>query len=94
MPIYIMLTNLTDEGANTIKRNPARIKEVNKDVEALGAKVLAQYAILGPYDFINILEAPDNQTIARVSVKLASRGTLRIQTMPAIPINDFIQAVK
>ncbi len=94
MPIYIMLTKLTDEGANTIKRNPARIKEVNKDVEALGAKVLAQYAVLGPYDFINILEAPDNQTIARVSVKLASRGTLRIQTMPAIPINEFIQAVR
>jgi uncharacterized protein with GYD domain len=94
MPIYIMLTNLTDAGADTIKRNPARIKEVNKDVEALGAKVLAQYAVLGPYDFINILEAPDNETIAQVSVKLASRGTVRIKTLPAIPVDDFIRAIK
>lgn len=94
MPIFVMLTKLTDQGANTINRDPHRIKEVNKDVESLGAKVLAQYALIGEYDFLNILECPDTDTIIRISLKLASRGTLRIQTMAALPIADFVQAVK
>ncbi|MDY6796271.1 MAG: GYD domain-containing protein [Actinomycetota bacterium] len=93
MPIYVMMTKLTDQGANTVNRDPGRIKEVNSDVESLGARVLAQYALLGDYDFLNILEAPDNETIARVSLQLASRGTLRIQTMAAIPVDDFIKSV-
>ncbi|OFW59225.1 MAG: GYD domain superfamily [Candidatus Solincola sediminis] len=94
MPVFVMLTKLTDQGANTINRDPHRIKEVNKDVESLGAKVLAQYALMGEYDFLNILEAADADTVVRVSLKLASRGTLRIQTMAALPIDDFIQAVR
>jgi uncharacterized protein with GYD domain len=94
MPYYIMLTSLTDEGAKTIKNNPARIKEVNAEVEAMGVKVLAQYAVLGPYDFVNILEAPDNEAVTRVSVELSSRGTMRAMTLAAIPIDDFISKVK
>ena len=90
MAKYILLSNLTDEGAKTIKRNPGRIKEVNKELEDLGVKVLSQYAVLGPYDFINIVEGPDNQTMARVSAELASRGSIKILTMTAIPIDDFI----
>jgi len=90
MPTYIMLSTLTDEGAKTIKSNPARIKEVNKEMEALGVTVKAQYAVLGPYDFVNIVEAPDNETVARVSAELASRGSVKIQTLAAIPIDDFI----
>jgi uncharacterized protein with GYD domain len=94
MPYYIMLTSLTDEGAKTIKNNPARIKEVNAEVESMGVKVLAQYAVLGPYDFVNILEAPDNEAVTRVSVELSSRGTMRAMTLAAIPIDDFISKVK
>ena len=94
MPYYIMLSSLTDEGAKTIKNNPARIKEVNAEVEAMGVKVLAQYAVLGPYDFVNILEAPDNETVTRVSVELSSRGTMRAMTLAATPIDDFISKVK
>jgi len=94
MATYIMLSTLTDEGAKTIKSNPERIKEVNKEIEALGVKVLAQYAVLGPYDFVNIVEAPDNETVARVSVELASRGSVKIQTLAAIPIDDFIARIK
>ena len=94
MPHYIMLSNLTDEGAKTIKNNPARIKEVNAEVESMGVKVLAQYAVLGPYDFVNILEAPDNEAVTRVSVELSSRGTMRAMTLAAIPIDDFISKVK
>ena len=60
MAKFLMLTSLTDEGRKTITENPGRIKEVNKEVEAMGAKILAQYALLGPYDFVNILEAPSN----------------------------------
>lgn len=90
MATYILLSNLTDEGATTIKRHPGRIKEVNKELEALGVKVMVQYAVLGPYDFVNIVEAPNNETIARVSAELASRGSIKIMTMAAIPIDDFI----
>lgn len=90
MPTYIMLSNLTDEGAKTIKKNPGRIKEVNAELEKLGVRVVAQYATLGPYDFVNVVEAPDNQTVARVSAELASRGSVKITTLPAIEIDDFI----
>jgi uncharacterized protein with GYD domain len=94
MATYIMLSSLTDEGAKTIKNNPARIKEVNKEIEALGVKVIAQYAVLGPYDFVNIVEAPDNETVARVSAELASRGSVKLTTMAAIPIDTFIARLK
>jgi len=94
MPVYVLLSNLTSEGRKTVKDRPERIKEVNKEIEGMGARVLQQYAVLGPYDFVNILEAPDNETVARVSVNLSSRGTIKILSMPTIPINDFIAAVK
>jgi uncharacterized protein with GYD domain len=94
MGTYILLSNLTDEGAKTIKRNPGRIQEVNRELEALGVKVVAQYAVLGPYDFLNIVEAPDNETIARVSAELASRGSIRVMTMTAIPIEAFIASFR
>lgn len=90
MPIYVMLSSLTDDGMETLHEHPERIKEVNAEVERLGVKVLHQWAVLGPYDFVNIVEAPDNETIARVSVELGARGTVKLMTMPAIPIDDFI----
>ena len=93
MATYILLTTLTDEGLKTLKERPGRIQEVNKEIEALGAKVVGQYAVLGPYDFVNIVEAPDNATIAKVSVELGARGTVRIMTMAAIPIAEFARKV-
>ncbi len=90
MATYIMLSTLTDEGAKTIKERPGRIKEVNREIEALGVKVKAQYAVLGLYDFVNIVEAPDNETVARVSIELGSRGSVKIQTLATIPIDEFI----
>ena len=89
-----MLTNLTDEGRKTVKENPERIKEVNREVEAMGVKVLAQYATIGPYDFVNILEGPNNETMARVAVELGARGTLQTLTMAAIGLDDFIRTLK
>ena len=94
MPIYVMLTTLTDEGRKTIKQNPERIREVNKEVEAMGAKILAQYALLGPYDFCNILEAPGNVTISKVAIELGSRGTLQTMSMAAMGLDDFISSIK
>lgn len=94
MPTYILLSTLTDEGWKTIKDKPERIKEVNRELENYGIKVLYQYAILGPYDFVNVVEAPDNKTIAKISIELGSRGTIQIKSMPAIPIDEFITAVK
>jgi uncharacterized protein with GYD domain len=94
MATYIMLSTLTDDGRKTLKSNPARIKEVNKEIETMGAKVVAQYAVLGPYDFVNVVEAPDNNAIARISVELGSRGTVQFLTMPALPIDEFIRSLK
>jgi len=90
MAIYVMLTTLTDEGRKTIKQNPQRIREVNKEVEAMGVKILAQYSLLGPYDFVNILEAPDNITVSKVAIELGSRGTLQTMTMAAMTLDEFI----
>jgi uncharacterized protein with GYD domain len=90
MPTYILLSTLTPEGIQTIKNNPSRIREVNKEVEALGASVKAQWAVLGRFDFVNIVEAPDESTMARVSMELGSRGTARYESLIAIPIDDFI----
>jgi uncharacterized protein with GYD domain len=89
-----MLTRLTDKGAETIKDNPARIEAVDKEVEAFGVKVVAQYAVLGPYDFVTIIEAPDNITVARLSADLAARGSIRIQTLPAMPVREFVARFK
>lgn len=89
MAIYVMLTSLTDEGRKTVKENPKRLQEVNKEVEAMGVKILAQYALLGPYDFLNILEAPDNKAISRVAIELGSRGTLQTMTMAAMSIDEL-----
>jgi uncharacterized protein with GYD domain len=93
MSTYIFLSSLTDEGAKTIKNNPARIKEVNAELEKLGVHVTAQYATLGSYDFVNVVEAPDNMTVARVSAELASRGSIKITTLAAIPIDEFIRSL-
>jgi len=94
MALYIMMSNLTDEGRKTVKANPQRIKEVNKEVEAMGIKILAQYVVLGQYDFINVLQAPDNETMAKLALELGSRGTLQTSTLAALTLDDFIKTVK
>lgn len=94
MPTYVMLSSLTDEGTKTLTGKPERIREVNKEIEKLGVKVTVQYAVLGPYDFVNIVEAPDNETIARVSAELGARGSVKLVTLPAVPIDVFIQSLK
>jgi uncharacterized protein with GYD domain len=93
MPIFIMLTTLTAEGVQTVKNNPSRIKEVNRELEQIGAKVLAQWATLGRFDFINVVEAPDEKTMAKVSLELGSRGTAHYESLAAIPIDQFIDSV-
>ena len=93
MPTYIMLTTLTPEGVQTVKNNPQRIREVSKEIEQLGATVTAQWATLGHFDFVNVVEAPDEKTIAKVSLELGSRGTAKYETLTAIPIDEFIGAL-
>jgi len=94
MATYILLSTLTDEGRKTIKGRPERIQEVNKELEAMGAKVVDQYAVLGQFDFISVVEAVDNETIARISVELGARGTVQITTLPAIPVASFVERLK
>jgi uncharacterized protein with GYD domain len=89
MPTYVMLTNLTADGVRTLKNNPGRVAEVNREVEQIGAKVLSQYATLGQYDFITVVEAPDEKTMAKVSVELGSRGTMTSQTLAAMSADEL-----
>ena len=93
MATYVLLSTLTAEGRETIKNKPERILEVNKEIETFGAKVLHQYAVLGPYDFVNIVEAPDNETILRISLELGSRGTVNIISMPATQTDNLISTI-
>ncbi len=90
MPTYILLTTLNAEGVQTIRNNPERIHEVTREVEALGAKVVGQWATMGRYDFINVIDAPDEATMLRISVELGSRGTGRYETLPAVPVDQFV----
>ena len=92
MPVYVMLSSLAKKGAKTVKEHPERMAEVNKEMETMGVKVLSEYAVLGQYDFVTAVEAPDNATIARVSLEMASRGTIKIQTLPAMAINELTPA--
>ena len=93
MPTYVMLAQLSADGVQTVKNNPHRIKEVNKEVESLGATVKAQWATIGQYDFVSVVEVPDEKTMARVSLELGGRGTARYESMTAIPIDDFIASL-
>ncbi|MDI9644771.1 MAG: GYD domain-containing protein [Candidatus Verstraetearchaeota archaeon] len=94
MPYYVLLSKLTAEGRKTVKENPERIKEVNREVEALGAKILYQFATLGPYDFVNIIEAPSNEVIYKASAEFGSRGTVKILSMPAVTVDMFIENMR
>ncbi len=93
MPVFILLSTLSQQGAQTLKSNPERLRQVNQDVEELGAKVLHQWATLGEFDFVNIVEAPDLETVAKVSVALGARGSTRIQALPAPEIQDFLRTL-
>ncbi len=94
MATYVVLSNLTDQGRKTLKDHPKRILEVNKELEKMGVKVLQQFAVLGPYDFVNIVEAKDNETIMKMSMELGSRGSLQLLTMAAIPTAEVIKKLK
>ena len=94
MAKYILLSTLTNEGLTTVKKNPHRIKEVNSEVEEYGVKVLEQYATLGPFDFVTLVEAQDNDAVFKMSVDLGSRGTVKILSMPSMTIDEFIETIK
>ena len=93
VPLFILLSTLSQQGVQTLKSNPERLRQVNRDVEELGAKVLHQWATLGEFDFVNVVEAPDVETIAKVSVALGARGSTRIETLPALEIEHFLQTL-
>ena len=94
MATYVMLSRLTDQGARTVKEHPAHILEVNDELAAMGVTVLQQYATLGRVDFVNIVEAADTETVTRASLELGARGSIRIETLPAIPVADLIAMLK
>jgi uncharacterized protein with GYD domain len=89
-----MLSTLGPGGWATVREKPERIHEVTREVESLGLKVIAQYALMGQWDFLNIIEAPDEATMAKAAVMLAARGTMRTQTLQALPIEDLVQALE
>jgi uncharacterized protein with GYD domain len=93
MPVFVMLSTLGPQGSATLRENPERLRQVNADVESMGVKILTQYALLGQWDFINVIEAPDQATMAKVATMLAARGTLKTQTLSAIPVEEFIEVL-
>jgi uncharacterized protein with GYD domain len=94
MPTFILLSTLTHQGVQTLKSNPERLRQVNRDVEELGCRVLHQWATLGEFDFVNVVEAPDLETVARVSVALSARGSTRIETLPALEVDEFLRTLE
>jgi uncharacterized protein with GYD domain len=94
MATYLLLSTLTDEGRKTLKERPERLQAVNKEIETMGGRVVAQYAVLGMFDFVNVVEAPSNEVIARISVELGSRGTVSITTLPAMSVSTFTDLLK
>ncbi len=91
MPLYLMLSKLTDRGRGTVKEHPERINEVNDEVTERGCRVVAQYALLGEYDFATIIDAPDNWNMHRLAIDLGARGSITTHTMPALRTQDFIK---
>jgi len=94
MPTYLMLTTLTAQGVQTLKANPNRLREVNRDVEELGAKVLHQWATIGEYDFVNVVEAPDAATIAKVSLALGARGSAKLQSLELLDLDQLVAVLE
>lgn len=94
MATYVILSTLTDEGRRTIKEKPGRIIEVNKELKKMGITVKAQYAVLGPYDFVNIVEAEDNEAVMKMSIELGARGSVHLLTLPAIPVSELVKKLK
>ena len=94
MGTYIMMSTLTDEGRKTLKERPDRLQAVNKEVESMGARVMSQYAVLGGYDFVNIIDAPTNEVMARISMELGARGTIKVTTFPAMTISAFVDMLQ
>ena len=90
MPHYVMLSSLSESGRKVLRERPGWIRKVNRELERKGAKVRAQYAVLGPYDFVTVLEAPDNETVSSISIEMGARGSVNMMTMPAIPLDAFI----
>jgi uncharacterized protein with GYD domain len=94
VPLFLLLSTLTQQGVTTLKTNPERLRQVNQDVEELGCRVLHQWATLGEFDFVNVVEAPDIATVAKVSIALGARGSTRIQTLPALEIEEFLRTLE
>lgn len=93
MATFVMLSTIGPDGFATLTHNPARIRQVNADVESMGAKVLHQWALLGQWDFLSVIEAPDELTMSRIATTLAARGTLKTRTMTAIAVDDYIEVL-
>ena len=94
MPVYLMLTTLTDEGRKAIQEDPESLRDINKEVEHMGVKILDQYALLGQYDFVNIVEAPSNEAVAKLAIRLSAKGTTQTLTLAAITLDALIDALK
>ena len=94
MSTYLMLSTIGPDGMATLRKHPERLREVNSEVEAMGVRIIGQWALLGPYDFATVIESPDEHTVTRVAVALGARGTLKTRTLTAVPVDEFLDALQ
>ncbi len=94
MSVYVLLSKLTAKGLQTLHSKPERLAQVNLELRDLGFGVLHQYALLGEYDFITILEAPDSESVAHLSVDLGSRGTVMVTTLAALSQDSLVNRLQ
>lgn len=93
MQTYLLLSSLSPQGLQTLAATPERLFEVNREIERLGGRVMKQWALLGAYDFLSVVEAPDSLTITRLTLELSSRGSASFEVLVAIPIDELIDSL-
>ena len=94
MATFIRLVSMTEQGVKNILKFSEQVAEAKKILEANNARFIEVYATLGRYDFVAIIDAPDEKAIAKVSALIASQGNFRAETLPAVPLEEFTKAIE
>ena len=93
MPTYIILLRWTQQGIADIKNGPARLDAAKQAFQARGAEIKAHYLVMGQYDLVSIVEAPDDETLAKLVLSVGSLGSVSSETLRAFTEDEYRQIV-